>query len=219
MNTLIFILDKETFGVYQVLPTVSVANLLATGILDSFVRVITRTPEWEAEQPFSHEDIEMIIQNRLDKNVQLSFDKNLKKFNLSLLPAELTNEKFLQFKHLAYMRGYRLRDLERMFAEQMGRVDSYLTEIISPIIRAEVAKMEGDNYSPIIREYATINSISPRAAYQELKLRSDSNDLIYMRNYAFFVKYSRAFNLIMSNEEGELLWKECINDLFLKATV
>lgn len=221
-NDLIFVIDRETFGVYSVVDSISVANSLATGLLDSFVRLIHPTDDWISKQIFDLSDITAIKENRFPQNVQLNFDRNTKLFSLALLPPHLENEKFLMFKQYARIRAHRLQSLESMFSDQMGRVSSYLLGIISPIIRSELAKVVGNpptKFTPIIIEYATINGISPLAAYQELKLKSDSNDLIYMRNYSFFIKYNQAFNLVKTEKEAQQLWEDCINDLFLKATV
>lgn len=220
----IFVLDKETFGIYYVTSSIIVAKCLSEGLLDSYVRIVRTSESWVRDKLFANVPFEVIKNNSYENSNQLVFNRITKEEIIFPLPLELNLEKFQKLKKLALLRASYFEALEKMCEAQLGRVSSYLNFIITPLIRTAVSKIEIEPtkntiFPSVIEEYAMINEITPLAAFNELKMKMESADLIHIRNYAFFIKYTKLYNNAKTKEECENIFKEFINDLFLKATV
>lgn len=218
----IFVVDKETFGIYYHTKSIVVANALSEGLLDSFVRILRTSQPWFRDKLYQNfkEKSSAIQNNELD-NLQLIFNRQTKEDIIFDLPNELQNEKYRALTQLSRIRAPYLENLEKTMIEQLGKVSTYLNFAINPILRQELHKCSEDTleFSPIIIEYATINGIPVRSAFNELQMKLNTSDLIYMRNYSFFTKYVRLFNQTTTKEDCDLIFKNFINDVFLKATV
>jgi hypothetical protein len=140
---------------------------------------------------------------------------------VSLVPDHLVNDKLSKQREIAKLRSEYIYVLEQQFKIQNARSILHFDEQVMSFLSHEVNKSEPmtDTYSMGIIEYANIQSISPKVAYQEIKFMLDSSSLIKIRNYAWFTEYIRKFNSLTTKEELAAEVKNAWQSLVLNAFI
>jgi hypothetical protein len=140
---------------------------------------------------------------------------------VSLVPDHLITEQLMKQREIATLRSEYIYVLEQQFKIQNARSMLYFDEHVATYLIDEINKSEPmtDTYSKGIVEYASIQFISPAAAYQELKFMIESSGLIKIRNYAWFSEYVRKFNGLTTKEELQAEVKNSWQSLVLNAFI
>jgi hypothetical protein len=102
----------------------------------------------------------------------------------------------------------------------LKNIDEFGT-VIDSALYASIAGVDPleENWSPGILEYASTLDITPRAAYQELKLEYESLQAYKIRAYATSKKYQIKIRSITTQQDADLLIAEIdqrlINDTYI----
>jgi hypothetical protein len=140
---------------------------------------------------------------------------------VSLVPDHLVNEQLIKQREIARLRSDYIYVLEQQFKIQNARSMLHFDEHVATYLLDEVNKSDPttDLYSQGIIEYANIQSMEFKAAYQEVKFLLDSSGLIKIRNYAWFTEYVRKFNSLTTKEELQAEVKNAWQSLVLNAFI
>lgn len=140
---------------------------------------------------------------------------------VQLIPDQLVNDELRKKIQIAKLRAEYIYVLEQQFKIQNARSMLHFDEFVVTYLLDEISKCDPDKeyYSDGIREYANIQSLSPKVAYQEIKFMLDSSGLIKIRNYAWFMEYVRRFNTLTTKEELAAEVKNAWQSLVLNAYI
>jgi hypothetical protein len=134
---------------------------------------------------------------------------------ISKVPEHLVNFDLQKKRKIARIRSIYIYSLEQRFLKiQNIRSIIHFDEHVYVNLLDDIKKSNPmtDTYSQGIVEYANIQSISPKTAYQEIKFMLDSSGLIKIRNYAWFKMYVKKFNVLTNRKdldiEMDAAWKK-----------
>jgi len=126
---------------------------------------------------------------------------------ISKVPEHLINYNLQRKKQIARLRSIYIYSLEQRFLKRQNiRSILHFDEHVYANLLDAIKKSDPitDNYAQGIVEYANIQSISPKTAYQEIKFMLDSSGLIKIRNYAWFKHYVKRFNALHTKKDLEI---------------
>jgi hypothetical protein len=218
---LYLIVDQATKGVISHSPIASVSNAVAKGIMNSSCMLI--------HYPFlmGNSDINRYL-NDINLNYKLvkkhapEFSNfkfmdsemsvaestntipNGKTFDLVPMNAELITADWLEKRRLGNFRTVNIRSLEMHCDRYLSRFKQFTADdMLFPFLSEQLKLVDvvKEQYPASIIEWANINSVSPRAAFNELKMQKDSMDISIMRVHAIWNKYVEKFNSISTPEE------------------
>jgi hypothetical protein len=133
---------------------------------------------------------------------------------LSKVPDHLINFNLQKKRKIARLRSIYIYSLEQRFLKiQNIRSIIHFDEHVYANLLDDIKKSDPitDTYSQGIVEYANIQTISPKTAYQEIKFMLDSSGLIKIRNYAWFKHYVKRFNALHTRKDLDIemaaVWK------------
>ena len=133
---------------------------------------------------------------------------------LSKVPDHLINFNLQKKRKIARLRSIYIYSLEQRFLKiQNIRSIIHFDEHVYANLLDDIKKSDPitDTYSQGIVEYANIQAISPKTAYQEIKFMLDSSGLIKIRNYAWFKHYVKRFNALHTRKDLDIemaaVWK------------
>lgn len=180
MNEKVIVIDNHTGGVLCECATLSVAQSVSSGFINASIKVLPSNLPWQREEfskKFNNRDFH--YQHRMGK----IYDMN---------PVLIT-EQWIALKDLALLRNswqwtwetrcnqYLLdRNIEYAHLEQF---EGFLWREL------DACNPETEFYTQAIVEWASLSDVSPRTAYQELKLKAESRGLQYIRNHAIHQRY------------------------------
>lgn len=201
------VVDQENKGVLCFTKTLSSANSVSLGFINSQAIMFPGSLTWRAKE-LEHIDL---------KTSHLMFQGG----SLTILPDHLVTEKFLANKEVAKLRALYINSLEVYLKIQLVRVNIFNDENVITHIHREVAQSDpkAGSYSAGIHEYANISEISPDSAYNELKLMLDSIGLVKLRNMAWYRKYVNTINTLNTREDMKLAFSKIYNDIYTKALI
>jgi hypothetical protein len=199
MNNLSIVVDYDNYAVLCIARTPATAAYVSAGILNTYSTDIpTDLPAvWER------------IKKRCDiykdpLQINRGKDEEGKTIYLQVLPEKLRTEEWKKKSELAKLRARHI-----YFQESYYRL--YLTRcVVTPSNRglmstvySELANSNDDeeNYSVGIKEYAEILEITPKEAYDEIKLMADGLSITNMKYFAWYRKNVAKINTLHTEEE------------------
>ena len=126
---------------------------------------------------------------------------------ISKVSDHLINFDLQKKRKIARLRSIYIYSLEQRFLKiQNIRSIIHFDEHVYANLLDDIKKSEPmtDTYSQGIVEYANIQAISPKTAYQEIKFMLDSSGLIKIRNYAWFKHYVKRFNALTTRKDLDI---------------
>lgn len=191
MKDRIIVIDHANDGVLCECETVSIAQNLSLGFINSSIRILPSSLPWLSQE---------YTQNFNDVNKHYQF-RWMKIYDMK---EDLITDEWINLRKLALIRNNAHRSWEvrckqnllfrnhEYFAE--GNFDGFLWRELDKCVP------EKDFYTQSIIEWAAISEISPATAYQELKLKAESSALLHIRNHAVHQKFSLLINKEYSRE-------------------
>lgn len=202
MENLYAIVDDATKIILSFPGSYSTAHYVSQGILKTKAVMI----------PTSLQSVSDSLKRYDLKNDVLKLDIKENSW-VSLVPPHQISKTIIQKRNICRLRSSYIYSLEQRFLKISGiRSIIHFDEHITPFLISEIkkSKPETDEYADGIVDYANIQSISPAAAYREIKLMLDSSGLIKIRNQAWFLTFVKKFNSLTNkkefDEEMEKAW-------------
>jgi hypothetical protein len=210
---LFLVVDQETFGVITRCPTISIANAVSKGILNSSPMVIFY-PYTSISGGINayRDDISLNYQlvRRGSKIVNTGFiasECNVAKiveetpskrfFDLVEYPKEFLSQDWYAKRWLANARADAIMVLEQRCERYLSRSKYFIgDEMFLQFLGKELdlCDPKTTTYTPAIQEWADINNRTVDAAYQELKMNYESSNISVMRIHALWNKYVEIIN-------------------------
>lgn len=192
MNDKIIVLDELTHGILCESVSPSVAHSVSLGFINSSIRILPTSLSW-LESNYNHDF----------NNSGIHYE--FKKMNISLLNHDLINDEYLRIRQLAVMRNFAHQAWEVKCKQylQNRNHDYHGMNMLGGFLCSQLDKClpENNYYTQSIHEWAIISDISVDMAYQELKIKSESIGLQYLRNYAIYQKYVILINKCNTKSE------------------
>jgi len=210
---LFLVIDQETFGVITRCPTISIANAVSKGILNSSPMVVFYPYMGVSGGINSYRDnlnVNFQLVRRGSKivntgfitsecNVAKTVDETPSKrfFDLVEYPRELITEEWIAKRKLGNARADSLMVLEQRCERYLSRTKHFIgDEIFLNFLSKELTNCndEQDYYTPAIHEWADINNKTVGAAFQELVMYYESASISVLRVHALWNKYTEIIN-------------------------
>jgi hypothetical protein len=140
---------------------------------------------------------------------------------LDYMPEHLKTPEMYAKKELASLRHIYLYALEVFYQMYLGRtVDNY-DQGLDAYINNEMEQCNplAGYYTYAIKEYARILDIHPETAYNEFKLRYDTQCLARIRNFALYTKWIEIMNTCNTKEQLQKALKDANADIWGKAVI
>ncbi len=217
---LFLVVDQETFGVVTRCPTISIANAVSKGMLNTSPMVIFYPYVGIAGGINTYrENLSTNYQviRRGSKIVNTGFissECNVAKiveetpskrfFDLIDLPKELVTNEWIEKRKLGNARADALMVLEQRCERYLSRVKHFIgDEIFLNFLSKELIQCNPstNSYTPSLIEWADINNKLPCDAYQELTMYYESASISVMRIHALWTKYSEIINSTTNQAE------------------
>jgi hypothetical protein len=200
-NTKIFLVDQETFLIIGKVETVSIANALCKGLINTEVMIVNIELEYDDNKNYhliQHPTIHTGLYGSANA-AKIVYDlSKLKKYDIRLSADELSNN-FLQKRNLFNIRKKGIEILEQNCHRYSARlVNSFEDGIFLQYISKELDRSfpELGQYSDGILNWARLSNTTPDAAYQQLKLEYSSASINILKLHAIWNKYVFKINLL-----------------------
>jgi len=208
---LYLVVDQTNKCVLANTTSASTANAVSAGIINSSPMVI-----WFPYLVNNHD----IVKYNIDENINYKLIKQSKpgrsltdwntyepvektpsgrKFDLIEMDDDLIDSQWIARRKLASFRAQLITDLEGICERFIAQsVTSCFDELLFPYLQKqlELSDPTNDFYSPGLQEWALINNVSAKTAYQELKMKYDSASINLIRVHAMWTKFVNKFNSI-----------------------
>jgi len=202
------LVDVETSGVLCNTESISAANSIAQGILNIKVGVVPMYYFWTRP-----------------KWKDINFDSNYVHYDdlngpeISILEANLVTEEFIKKRQLCIQRRKFFIRLEGFLNTVLFKTHFGFDESTGSYIENQLTltDLQNNKFPNSIIEYAHYNEISEIAAYNELKMLTESHGRTKLRLFACYNKYIKKLNATVIEEEMDSIYKEAMKDLFINA--
>lgn len=219
---LFLVVDQETFGVVTRCPTISIANAVSKGILNTSPMVVFY-PYTSISGGINayRDDLKLNYQlvrrgSKIVNTGYIASECNVAKiveetpskrfFDLVEYPKELLSQDWYAKRHLANIRADALMVLEQRCERYLSRSKHFIgDEIFLQFLGKELDLCDPKtvSYTPAIQEWADINNRQVDSAYQELKMHYESSSISVMRIHALWNKYVEIINSKKEKSEME----------------
>lgn len=134
---------------------------------------------------------------------------------LKTLPKSLMTTEYTERRKLATTRATYIHSLEAHLDAVVQRGCVHFDEtMMAHLMRAQSScNPDADYYSYGIIEYANIQNITPKAAYQEITVVIETTSMIKIRAYAWMQLCIRKLNSTNDLTRLSKVWKECWEDV------
>lgn len=219
---LFLVVDQETFGVVTRCPTISIANAVSKGILNTSPMVIFYPYTSVIGGVNSYRDgpeINYQLVRRGSKIVNTGYiasecnvakiveeTPNKRFFDLIEYPKEFLNPRWYAKRSLANIRADAMMVLEQRCERYLSRSKHFIgDEMFLQFLSRELDRCDPKtvNYTAAIQEWADINNRTVDDAYQELKMHYESSSISVMRIHALWNKYVDIINSKSEKSEME----------------
>ncbi len=220
---LFLVVDNDSSGVLTSCVSMSCANAVSKGIINSSTMVI------KFSFMRSNHDI-----NRYQDDIKLNFqlvrlyDPELlkkkptnwegeannyqylestnpaKTFDLVPLDKKFLSSEWLNKRRIANIRSRHIRNLETICERYVGRVKTFFSdELFLQYLSTQLPLVDQttNKYPESIMEWAEIRSIDPSAAFNELKMMYESTGISMMRTHAIWHKYVDLINTLETEDD------------------
>lgn len=185
INDKIIVIDELTHGILCESVTPTIAYSVSLGFINSSIKILAASLPW-FEHTYDHD--------YNDINVHYEF----RKMEIFPLNIHLIDDEYLRIRQLAVMRNMAHRSWEVKCKQylQNRNHDYHGMDMLGGFLSSQLDKCDPKNnyYTQAIYEWATISEVSVATAYQELKIKSESIGLQYLRNHAIYQKYVNLIN-------------------------
>ena len=210
MKEKIIIVDSNTNGILCECTSHSIAHSVSCGFINSSVKILPSNLPWR------HEEFNKDLNNR---NVHFQFiNATLREMNPVLI-----TEKWISLKDLSRRRrDFHLAWETRCKMYLLNRnVDYPHTAEFEGFLWRELDRCDPESnfYTQAIVEWAALSDIDVATAYQELKLRSESRGLQYIRNHAIHQKFVFLLNQETTTEGLQSVLEFGVRNLINKAQI
>lgn len=174
------VVDRLSNGILCESATPSVAHSVSMGFINSSVKILPNSLPW-AHDRYCHD------YNSINDHYEF------RKMSIFPLSEELISQDYIKMRKLALARNTAHQSWEvkcKQFLHNKNH-DYHGLSLLSGYLYNELDKCDprNNNYTPAIHEWATISEVPVDVAYQELKIKSQSIGLQYLRNHAIYHKY------------------------------
>jgi len=202
------VVDLANGAVLAKVPSVSAAQNITKGIDNSNVITLPSVLPWRSKD-----------------YKQFDFDKDDLVWsvggNINFMPDHLKTKDYYAKKELAGLRCTYIYALEVFFQTYIARiVDSY-DQGLDAYINNELEQCNplAGYYTYAIKEYARIAGVHPETAYNEFKLRYDSQSLTRIRNLALYNKWVDIMNSCTEKDQFQKAIKDANAEIWGKAVI
>jgi hypothetical protein len=202
---LYLVVDRETNLVLTRCQNASTANAVSRGFLNSTVMVINRPKCFHNDKmQVYHKDSQItfkLITNNFSGISSLEANvgekNNSSKYNFDLVEYDNSDQQWIDKRELANIRSNIFSTMESKIERYLARFYSFVGDnILYQYLSQEFNRCnpENDYYSESIIEYSKILLITPREAFNDLKMKYDSFCLTTVRYSAIWEKYITSIN-------------------------
>jgi hypothetical protein len=198
----IFVIDQITFGILTEVSSMSIANAVCKGILNTSQMVVSIDTPLDLNLNYILTQSK-IVQKHGEANAAKIIDKveNHKRYGLEIFDPD---EVFLEKKKLAENRKYGIDLLEKNITRFLSRNNIYAdNEGLMSVLSVELPKCDINKnfYTPAIREWAIASKVDNFTAYNFLKMQYDCFSASTLRFYALWIKYVDKINQLSSKRD------------------
>lgn len=198
------VIDDECFLVLCETKSVSVANAICKGLINTTTMVVPL--EQTIDETLNYKLIQQGGLNSQVGNPKIGISNSAapgklssKRIRYGLEIVDNVSERHLERKELAKKRLYGFNHLESGVIRYTARLTNFcLNEAFYSVIIRELDSCDVDNgfYTDAIKEYANIYKISASQAYQELSLMYNSTAINVIKMHAIWNKYVDKINTL-----------------------
>jgi hypothetical protein len=221
------IVDQETLGVVCFASTVTVAQAVAQGLINSAAMTVWypqgRSPSPAVGYNTTQDQHWTLVFNQAQGSGSPSFvtsDCNVaqprvdavstRPLDFVAMPPEQITTQWLALRALASARAAAMDLLERRCEKYLARThnfigDSQFLAYVGP--QLALCQPDRDYYAPLILDWAQINGVAPSAAYDELNMQWHSAGIATVNIHALWHKYLRLINQQTDRKAMEQLVK------------
>lgn len=198
----IFVIDQLTFGILTETSSISVANALCKGILNTSQMIVSIDQTLDPNLNYILTQPK-IIQKHGEANAAKLVDsiEGYKRHGIEVFSPD---ESFLEKKKLAENRKYGLDLLEKNITRFLSRNLNYVDhEGLISVLSTELPRCEPKEnvYTIAVQEWAMANKVDNFSAYNFLKMQYDCYCTSTLRFHALWFKYADKINQLSSKRE------------------
>jgi hypothetical protein len=218
---LYLIIDQASKGVITYSHSASISNAVSKGIMNSSCMMI-HFPFLVSKHDINRylEDLSLnyklvkkhdpafsnykFMDSEMNVAESTEFIQSGKTFDLVPMDQTSLTDEWLEKRRLGNFRVINIRSLEMNCDRYLSRFKQFSADdMLFPYITEQINLVDTDRniYPNSIVEWANINSMTPRAAFNELKMKKDSMDISIMRIHALWTKYVEKFNSVSTPKE------------------
>jgi hypothetical protein len=208
-NTLLnLVVDLSNGVVLTAAKSASSARAVSKGIDNTNVVTLPNILPWRKKEydiyDFRKDDLVWAVGGKID-----------------LMPSHLKTKEVYAKKELATLREIYLHALEVFFQMYLTRTIDNYDQGLDGYITNELEQCNplADYYTYAIQEYARITGVHPSTAYNEFKLRYETQSLARIRNFALYTKWVDIMNECVDKEQLQKALKDANAEIWNKATI
>jgi hypothetical protein len=206
MSDKYIVVDMETEGILCESITPSIAQAVSLGFINSTIKVLPMSYSVFKER-YGHYDFNQHKVYYTHQNMQVN-----------IMNPNIVDDKWVDSKQLAHTRNNFHTAWEarcKQFLQNRNH-DFHTLGVLDGYLWNQIEKCDPPNnhYTQAIQEWASISEISAAAAYQELKMRSESIALQYIRNHAVYQKYVHLINKEKTEKEMMIVFNRGMEHLY-----
>jgi hypothetical protein len=215
------VVDLTNYGVLTTATSVSVANAVAQGLVNTSVLDIWLPDRAEYFKDFAHSVNKNCTLIKKTSRASISSDANIGKavektpsgqhFDILETNVAEVSADWLVKRKLANDRQFSMSLLERKIERYMSRAKHFTgDELFIPFMSQQLPQCDHARniYTPAVTEWATIAGMSPGAAFNELSMKVSGCLLSVSRLNAIWVKYVDKINRL----DDKLEMTQCLHE-------
>jgi hypothetical protein len=192
MNDKIIVIDNLSEGVLCECISPSIAQSVSLGFINSSIKILPSSIPWlEKDYYYNFNDSSSYFQFRTMKILKLSDHLITEEFIAMRFLAQIRNSFHAAWetkcKQFLYNRNHDYFNLPLMEAYLCNQLDK--------------CDVNNEYYTQAIHEWAAISEVDVKVAYQELKIKTESLGLQYIRNNAIYHRYVFLLNQCKNKED------------------
>lgn len=192
----VFVVDNETFGILTETSSVSVANAITNGLVNTTTMVVFIKVDMMSNKNYillGHPVTRKFGEGNAAK-IEFVDEKGTRHGVKEFLNPP---ERFLKRKSLARKRQYGLENIENHCKRYLARtIDYFEDDLFYHTLSKELNLCDPENeiYSDLFKEYSMIRGLEPRNVYYELKMKMQSAEITNFKFHAMWIKFSERIN-------------------------
>lgn len=204
-STKIFVVDQSTFTILGTTESIRVANAICRGIMNTSTMVVSVNKDYDKSKHYVLKQMPIAGGKNGAANTAMP-SNDLKQYGIryDIENVEEITVDIKRNKEIFEIRKIGLESLEQSCMRYLSRlVNFYEDTIFLSTISKELEKSnpQEETYSDGILDWANIMNVSPKAAYQQLKLELDSASISILKMHALWTKYVDKINLLTDQEK------------------